>query len=360
MLLCSCLAGHKFIFDFEQARIEMTFDPYVIIILNDQFMRVIMEKRVEDKISIIVPVYKTEKFITRCIRSIIDQSYCNIELILVDDGSPDSAGLICDEYAKKDNRIKVIHQENAGQSVARNNALKIATGDYYCFVDSDDYVATNLLERLYQLLNDNNADISIVDYMSFSGDKAILDNEGDSGISVFNNTDMIKNIHTVKNELYVVMWGKLFKKDLFDGIEFPEGRICEDLFVLYKLYDKADKTIFCSEKLYYYYRGNISSSTFTLSKRFYDDVFWVLENEIDYIDKSHPDLGAFPRRTYMYWIIDLCKKTNGIISLGNMRGIYLRYRTLYRESRAMKKEKFFTFFYYMPSIYVALKRIVLK
>ena len=314
-----------------------------------------MEKRTGDKISIIVPVYKTENYIDRCIKSITSQSYKNIELILVDDGTPDRAGLICDEYAKKDDRIKVIHQENAGQSVARNNALKIATGDYYCFVDSDDYVAANLLEKLYQLLTDNAADISVVDYKSFSGDEFISSGEEKTEISIFNNTDMIKNIHTVKDELYVVMWGKLFKRGLFDGIEFPAGRICEDLYVLYQLYDKTVKTVFSSEKLYYYYRGNVSSSTFSINKRFYNDVFWVLEQEIEYIDRRHPDLGAYPRRTYMYWIIDLCKKNKGVIPFGKLRGTYLRYRKLYNESRTMKKEKFFTLFYYMPSIYVALK-----
>ncbi len=314
-----------------------------------------MEKNVGDKISIIVPVYKTEDYIDRCIKSIIKQSHRNIELILVDDGTPDKAGIICDDYAEKDNRIKVIHQENAGQSVARNNALKIATGDYYCFIDSDDYVAPDLLEKLLLLLSDNDADISVVNYKSFSGDKAVSDNEGDSHTTVFNNTDMIKNIHTVKDELYVVMWGKLFKRDLFDGIQFPAGRICEDLHVLYRLYDKASKAVYSDEKLYYYYRGNVSSSTFSINQRFYDDVFWVLEQEIEYMDQKHPNLGAYPRRTYMYWIIDFCKKTKGCISLGKMRSLYLRYRSLYKESRGMKKEKFFTLFYYMPSIYVALK-----
>lgn len=314
-----------------------------------------MEKSLVDKISIIVPVYKTEDYIDRCIRSIIEQSYRNIELILVDDGTPDKAGIICDEYAGKDNRIKVIHQENAGQSVARNNALKIATGDYLCFVDSDDYVASNLLERLHKLITDNDADISVVNYQSFFGDKVISDDAEACNISVYNNTDMIKNIHTVNDELFVVMWGKLFKKSLFERIQFPAGRICEDLYVLYQLYDKAEKSVYSDEKLYYYYRGNVSSSTFSINKRFYDDVFWVLEHEIEYIDQKHPDLGVYPRRTYMYWIIDLSKKTKGIISFGKMRSLYLRYRRLYKESRLMKKEKFFTLFYYMPSIYVALK-----
>lgn len=315
-----------------------------------------MEKGINAKISIIVPVYKTQDYIDRCIKSIIGQSYTDFELILVDDGSPDKAGTICDEYAGKDNRIKVIHQKNSGQSVARNNALKVATGDYYCFIDSDDYVADNLLERLYSLITEKDADISLVSYQTFTGERAEADSKISPDIVTYSNTNMIKNIHMVKDELYVVMWGKLFKKELFEGIRFPEGRICEDLHVLYRIYDKAKISVFSDEKLYYYYRSNVSSSTYSINKKFYDDVFWVLDKEIEYIDDRHPELGDYPRRTYMYWIVDLCKKTGGFISCGKMRSLYLKYRQLYRESRGMKKEKFFTFFYYMPSIYVLLKK----
>ncbi|SEQ23282.1 glycosyltransferase family 2 protein [Butyrivibrio sp. TB] len=315
-----------------------------------------MEKGINAKISIIVPVYKTQDYIDRCIKSIIGQSYPDFELILVDDGSPDKAGIICDEYAEKDNRIKVIHQKNSGQSVARNNALKVATGDYYCFIDSDDYVADNLLERLYSLITEKDADISLVSYQTFTGERAEADSKISPDIVTYSNTNMIKNIHMVKDELYVVMWGKLFKKELFEGIQFPEGRICEDLHVLYRIYDRAKTSVFCDEKLYYYYRGNVSSSTYSINKKFYDDVFWVLEQEIEYIDNRHPELSSYPRRTYMYWIVDLCKKTGGLILFGKMRSLYLRYRQLYKESRSMKKEKFFTFFYHMPSIYVALKK----
>lgn len=315
-----------------------------------------MEKGKNAKISIIVPVYKSQDYIDRCIKSILGQSYQDFELILVDDGSPDQAGIICDEYARKDDRIKVIHQNNSGQSVARNNALKVATGDYYCFIDSDDYVADDLLERLYSLITKNDADISLVNYKTFTGERAEAESKTTSDIVLYNNTSMIKNIHMVKDELYVVMWGKLFKKELFDGIQFPEGRICEDLHVLYRIYDRAKTSVFSNEKLYYYYRGNVSSSTYSINKKFYDDVFWVLEQEIEYIDNRHPELSNYPRRTYMYWIVDLCKKTGGLILFGKMRSLYLRYRQLYRESRSMKKEKFFTFFYHMPSIYVALKK----
>lgn len=310
-------------------------------------------------ISVIVPVYKTEKYIRRCLDSLINQTYKNLEIIVVDDGTPDDAGRICDEYAKSDTRMKVIHQDNAGQSVARNNALKVATGEYYCFVDSDDYIALNMIERLCELLEINDSDISMVSYKTFEGDRAdnndIL-NDDNNTVSLMDNLEMIKNIHMVNDELYVVMWGKLFKRELFDNIEFPAGRICEDLYVLYHIYDKATKTVYSNEKLYYYYRGNVSSSTYSINQKFYDDVFWVLESEIEYMDVNHPELKAYPRRTYMYWIVDLCKKKGGFVAIGELKKYYKRYKTLYKESKEMKKEKFFTFFYYMPSLYVALKK----
>ena len=109
-----------------------------------------------EKISIIVPVYNVEKYIHRCLDSIIYQTYENLEIILVDDGSPDGCGKICDEYAKQDSRIKVIHQKNGGQSKARNEAMKIATGDYFCYVDSDDYINEKYIERLYDLIIESN------------------------------------------------------------------------------------------------------------------------------------------------------------------------------------------------------------
>ena len=309
------------------------------------------------KVSIIVPVYKTEKYIKRCLESLVNQTYKNLDIVLVDDGTPDKAGRICDEYAVRDDRIRVIHQENAGQSAARNNALKIASGEYFCFVDSDDYIALNMIERLINLIEKNKADIAMVDYQVFTADRVdeTADHPATEEVSM-DNVQMIRNIHTVKDELYVVMWGKLFKRDLFQGIQFPVGRICEDLDVLYKLYDKVEKAVYCGDKLYYYFRGNVSSSTYGLNQKFYDDVFWVLENEIRYVDEKHPQLSAYPRRTYMYWIVDFFKKRGGLVSLGKDRKVYMRYRSLYKESRKLKKEKFFTLFYLLPSIYVFLKK----
>ena len=323
----------------------------------------------EAKVSVIVPVYNVEKYISRCVDSILNQTYANIEVILVDDGSPDSCGEILDGYALKDQRVKVIHQNNAGQSKARNEAIKIATGEYYCFVDSDDYMHENQIQRLIELLYDYNADISMTHFCDFSGDRVSLtdlkENVGNTGMSIgtpdiakLSNIDCIRNMHMVSDELYVVMWGKLFKKELFDGIIFPEGRICEDLAILYKLFDRAKTIVYSKEVLYYYFRDNLNSSTYVIKDKFYTDVFMALDEEISYMSQKHEELVNYPRKTYMYWLFDYyCKlsKSKENKNRAKCKDLYCKYKQLFRESKNLKKEKFYTFFYYMPNLYLRLK-----
>ena len=321
-------------------------------------------------VSVIVPVYNVEKYIDRCVSSILRQTYENIELILVDDGSPDNCGKILDDYAKKDSRVKVIHQENAGQSKARNEAIKIATGEYFCFVDSDDYIDDNQIQRLIELLFDYNADISMTHFCNFSGEKVSIsdlkDKAGNTGLAnnapdivELSNIDCIRNMHMVSDELYVVMWGKLFKRELFDGISFPEGRICEDLAILYKLFDKAKSVVYSKEIMYFYFRDNSNSSTFSIKDKFYTDVFLALDEEIKYMSDNHIELIDYPRKTYMYWIFDYyCKLTKSKENNSDKRKqLHVKYKQLFKESKALKKEKFYTFFNYMPNLYLRLKGI---
>lgn len=128
----------------------------------------------EDLISIIVPVYKVENYLSKCLDSMICQTYKNIEIILVDDGSPDNSGKICDDYAKKDSRIKVIHKENGGLSDARNAGLKIATGKYIGFVDSDDYISVEMYEKLYNQAKKEDADIACCNYYRVKMEKNLI------------------------------------------------------------------------------------------------------------------------------------------------------------------------------------------
>lgn len=208
-------------------------------------------------ISVIVPVYKVEKYLDKCVQSIVDQTYKNLEIILVDDGSPDNCPQMCDEWAKKDSRIKVIHKENGGQSSARNRGLAVASGDLLGFVDSDDWIALDLFERVVNIFNTYEPDI--VEF-----DANCVNSNGE----IYTSTEKIKegmlSTEEALNELLMdninnYVWNKVFKREVFAGVRFPEGRILEDMAIMPRLFLNSEK-IYCScEKLYYYYQRSDSS-----------------------------------------------------------------------------------------------------
>lgn len=211
----------------------------------------------DELISVIVPVYKVEKYINRCVNSILEQTYKNIEIILVDDGSPDKCPKICDEYLLIDKRIKVIHKKNGGLSEARNVGLKLATGKYLTFIDSDDWIKKDFIERLYILLKRSDADISICNYAKvYDGRDCILDHQNyDFELS------NIKALEYMMGELYsqmVVAWGKLYRNHLFDEVIFPVGKIHEDEFTTYKLLYASKKVIYTSQQLLFYWQRDDS------------------------------------------------------------------------------------------------------
>jgi len=312
-----------------------------------------------DKISIIVPVYNADKYINRCLDSLLNQSYENTEIILVNDGSKDDSAGICEQYKAIDPRIKLIHQINQGQSVARNEALKIATGNYICFVDADDYVSSEYVYKLYKLMQDNNSDISMCDFTYFYDKKLKKDviSNGKNIVKMLSAKDMLLNMHKVKNELYVVVWGKLYKKELFTGIEFPSGRICEDQAVLYKLYDNAKIIAYSDEILYYYFRNNQDSSTFQLKHKFYEDLYAVLEEEIEYMKlKGYEDIIPEIKKTFMFWLLDYYRKLKNATDSKKKKGILKKYRELYRSIRPLIKENMYRSFYYLPEIYIKIKK----
>lgn len=198
-------------------------------------------------ISIIVPVYNVEKFLSRCVDSILTQTYQNWELILVDDGSPDSSPAICDEYASRDSRIKVIHKKNGGQAEARNRGMDIATGDYIMFVDSDDYVHPNMLKTMLDVAIHEGADIVQCSYL-----------QGDADI--FPQISERKTLHTFDNHSIfsstkqkIILWAKLYKKSLWNGIRIPVGIYYEDDASTWQLYYKSNKIVVLDIPYYYYY-----------------------------------------------------------------------------------------------------------
>lgn len=238
-------------------------------------------------VSIIVPIYNVEKYLEKCIHSILNQTYKNLEIILVDDGSPDRCGEICDQYAKKDGRIIVLHQKNRGLGAARNAGIARASGKYLLFVDSDDYVDAELAEKTVKLAEVENADIVIFDYLAVEEETGRED---------------IKGFKLRKNEIFSLReqpeallitpsaCNKLYHRDLFlkTGMSYPEGRYYEDLGTTPKLFLQAERMVYLdSDPLYYYIlrNGSIMHSK-NFEKNFQDKTF-VFEDILRYFEECH-------------------------------------------------------------------------
>ena len=228
------------------------------------------------KISIIVPIYKVEKYIKKCIESIINQTYKNIEIILVD-GSPDNCGKICDEFAKKDSRIVVIHKKNGGLSDARNKGTEIATGDYIMYVDGDDYIELSACEELYNIINENKADIVCYNFKKVDESGKKIDNnniysQGNTKDKIIMSYEeaMIDNLHR-KNIRYEA-GSKIYANKIVKKIKFPLGMLAEDFATFYKFLAEAKKIIFYDRCLYYYLQrtGSIMAEK---SVKLYLDMF---------------------------------------------------------------------------------------
>ena len=220
-------------------------------------------------ISVIVPVYRVEKYLERCVKSILSQTYKNLEVILVDDGSPDQCPAICDACAEKDARVKVIHQENKGLSGARNAGIDAASGEYLAFVDSDDYVSPHFIEELYQLLQDTGCAIGQCRFFYVKGDGLV--EEGDSAFCIYRGESLMEQLYgpEEKATCFVVAWNKLYRAELFKetGIRYPEGRIHEDEATTYRLFHEAKKLAFLDRALYGYYTENGGSITSVFSAK---------------------------------------------------------------------------------------------
>ena len=205
-------------------------------------------------ISIIVPIYKVEPYLRRCLDSIVNQTYTNLEIILVDDGSPDNCPQICDEYAAKDNRIVVIHKENGGLSDARNAGLDICRGEYVSFVDSDDWVADIYIEVMLKAIKDNMATMAITDFSRTSQTFSTSYSHYDiSHVEILNHIEATKKLWSEHISAFTTVWGALYKTNLFKRIQFPKGRIHEDLYVSFQLLYTSNKTVFIDIPLYFYF-----------------------------------------------------------------------------------------------------------
>lgn len=211
-------------------------------------------------ISIIVPVYKVEPYLRQCVDSILNQTYYDIEVLLIDDGSPDLCGEICDEYAKNDQRIKVFHTENRGLSAARNLGLQKAQGEYIGFVDSDDWIEADMYEMLLKRMLETQADISVCgllyEYPQYSQSREIIKK------TVYSGLEAIQAL--IVDELNDFVWNKLYRKECWENLSFPEGHVFEDVVTIYMLFTQ-DVKVSTSSYPFYHYRQRIDSIAQTRS-----------------------------------------------------------------------------------------------
>ncbi len=236
-------------------------------------------------ITVVVPVYNVENYVIRCVESIINQTYKHLEIILVDDGSKDKSGQICDELARKDTRIKVIHKKNGGLSDARNVGIDIARGKYLSFIDGDDDIEPNMIEKLYNTIKDNDAQISMCRMIKIEKNKSYPTREFPSIESKLVMTGLDANKLLLKDVIDCSACLKLYRIEVFDSLRFPYGKTNEDFALMYKLFYKANKVVYISDILYHYYfrEQSITTSAFSLKSfdKYYnslDMLQWVKKN----------------------------------------------------------------------------------
>lgn len=254
-------------------------------------------------VSIIIPVYKVEAYLRKCLDSIKAQTYTNIEVLLVDDGSPDACGEICEEYAAQDARFRVIHQENQGLAASRNNAAPKAAGDYILFVDSDDFITPECVEYLLHLLQKYDADVAVGSYFYYyegtpepkwSGSGKIAELEPQEALIRMNYTDGFG----------ATAWAKLYKKELVLAHPYPAGKLYEDLGTTYKIFCDAKKIVYGTRKVYYWLQRNGSIMHAQFDNRHLYGIQAVKE-QYAYVKDRYPAVLPSVKARYVGKIMEL-------------------------------------------------------
>lgn len=258
-------------------------------------------------ISIVIPVFNVELYLKKCVESVLSQSYKNLEIILVDDGSPDESGRICDEYALKDPRIKVIHKPNGGLSDARNAGMKIMTGEYVGFVDSDDWIEPHMYETLLKLLLHYDADMAfggVADDVERNGTVTTV-KTSDYGQEPFAEDKISAMARYFRGSW--AAWDKLYRVELFDGIEYPVGEINEDEAIVLHLLDRCRRVCYTSDVFYHYMRregtGTITTAAFSLRR-----LAWAKHcgDNLAYVRNKYPELTTLAAKRYrdsLMWLL---------------------------------------------------------
>lgn len=256
------------------------------------------------KISVIVPVYQVEEYLSRCVDSILAQSYRDFELILIDDGSPDRCGEICDEYAKKDIRVTVIHKKNGGLSSARNAGLDLALSDdgseWITFIDSDDWVHYSYLETLLKLVLSQNTKIAMCEMMKT--EVFVSDEQTECSFRVITPTEALYKTGHFEIEAYSC--GKLYHKSIFQKVRFPEGMVFEDFYLIPEIVLKETGVAKCDAQLYYYYQRQ-GSTVYSINRKSMIDKWKGYEHILEICKKTDNGyLYDIMSKAYLFWACD--------------------------------------------------------
>lgn len=252
-------------------------------------------------ISVIVPVYKVEKYLDECVSSILSQTYNNIEVILVDDGSPDNCPAMCDEWAKRDSRVRVIHKSNGGLSDARNAGIDASTGKYLMFIDSDDYIKSEMIEVMHSQLLEEDADICACNLYAYNEDGGKI--VGSLKRTVGDSETILKMIYD-QTAYSVAACGKLYRRKMFDTVRFPVGKLYEDTFTTYRLTDKAKRIVKIPDALYCYRIRPESIMTSGFSKRsMQEEEAWRCNYQ--FMEKNYPSVKKAAFSFYLQKVVML-------------------------------------------------------
>ena len=292
-------------------------------------------------ISIIVPIYNVQKYLDRCMKTLLNQTYRNIEIILVDDESPDECPKMCEEYTKIDQRVKVIHKKNGGLGFARNSGLEIAQGKYIIFVDSDDYINVNMVETLYFLLSENNADMSMCsfEYVTDRGENSIVYSNPVKN-ELLSKIEILNKLLEDKSWYYVVAWNKLYKKEIWHNLRYPVGYIHEDAAVVHRVFCQCNLVATTEKKLYYYRQvpGSLMNSGRNIKSL---DKYMAIADRLVFLKKFEKELDI-KKMANQYWYHYL--EDYFFFKGKNGSSIYLRRmrKSLYRVFFILVKVKLFT------------------
>lgn len=296
----------------------------------------------EDLISVIVPVYNVEKYLKRCVDSILNQTYKNLEIILVDDGSPDKCGEICDEYAEKDGRVKVIHKENGGLSDARNVGIDIAKGKFISFIDSDDYVEKEYVKVLYSAIIKDKTDMAIGAHKVIYEGGSVLE-KATQEESVLQPEEVLNRI-LYDNGIDLSAWAKLYRRELFKDICFPKNRLFEDAATTYKLVDRSKKISIISKSIYNYVirKNSITGESFSEKKM---DLIISTQEMCNYIKVKYPRLEKACDRRLMYaYLSTLSQLAISKTKFPNEKNILMNYikknkKNILKDKNVPKRDK---------------------